>query len=65
MRAFEQSGFKPGDKILIVGPGRIALGMLTIARTAGSSKTFITGLKLAGHYRWDQWKYAGFEGVFS
>jgi L-iditol 2-dehydrogenase len=46
MRAFEQSGFKPGDKILIIGPGPIGLGMLMIAKISGSSKIFITGVNV-------------------
>jgi L-iditol 2-dehydrogenase len=46
MHAFEQSGFKAGDKVLILGPGPIGLGLLMIARASGCSKVFITGIGL-------------------
>lgn len=46
MHAFFQSDFKVGDKILILGPGPIGLGLLMIAKLSGASKIFVTGINL-------------------
>jgi 2-desacetyl-2-hydroxyethyl bacteriochlorophyllide A dehydrogenase len=44
VHAYEQSGFQPGDSVLILGPGPIGLGILMTAKAAGSTKIFVTGL---------------------
>lgn len=46
MHGFEQSGFKPGDNVLVLGCGPIGLGMLMIARISGAPKVFVTGARL-------------------
>jgi len=42
--AFEESGFKFADHVLILGCGPIGLGMLMLAKAAAASKVFITGI---------------------
>lgn len=64
MHAFEQSGFKPGDNVLILGCGPIALGMLMIAKSSGASKVFITGIQL-DKIRLNKAKELGANAIFN
>jgi L-iditol 2-dehydrogenase len=64
MHAFEQSGFKPGDRILILGPGPIGLGMLMIAKASGSSRVYMTGITLDG-FRLNKARALGADIVFN
>jgi L-iditol 2-dehydrogenase len=64
MHAFEQSGFRPGDSVLILGPGPIGLGMLMIARSSGSSKVYMAGITL-DRFRLSKAKDLGADGVFN
>lgn len=64
MHAFEESGFKPGDTILILGPGPIGLGLLLIAKAAASSKVFMTGIS-SDSLRLDKAKKLGADACFN
>lgn len=64
MHGFEQSGFKPGDNVLILGCGPIGLGMLMIAKCSGSSRVFITGIR-SDNVRLEKAEKLGADGIFN
>ncbi len=64
MHAFEQSGFKPGDHVLILGCGPIGLGMLMLAKSSSASKVFITGIQM-DKIRLSKAKELGADAIFN
>lgn len=64
MNAYLKSGFKPGDKVLILGTGSIGLATLMLLKTAGASEVFITGLKV-DQWRFEKAKELGADAVFN
>jgi 2-desacetyl-2-hydroxyethyl bacteriochlorophyllide A dehydrogenase len=62
--AFEESGFKYADHVLILGCGPIGLGMLMLAKAAAASKVFITGIDL-DKIRLEMAKKLGADAIFN